>query len=214
MTGKSLSAFDAHDLKEEMRPPAIAEDDGWIRPESEWPDDLDDPLEPGMVPMPVLDPQHGEIRVLTERVVQVFTDEDIYHELVEWLDEVFEIPVDYDVYWVDIEPTDKRSNIEPHALIVLGVDDGTKVFWPEDDAPMLHHKYQRGAYSGEVAYAFVHGGGVCVELEHSTTNPLSPTQSAERADDAVRGADSVSGKNGWKWWSIIGTDIDLGDLRR
>lgn len=212
---EQTSAFDAHDLKEEMRPselwtPETGYRDDWSEDDR---DDFVEPLEDGMLPHPVLDPQHGHIHVLSDDVVQVTTDEDIYHELVEWLDEVFDIPRGYDVYWVDLNAPDKRSSVEPHALIHLRDDFETRVFWPEDDHPTLVHRYQRGPYSNTNVFAFIGDGGIRVEREEDAMAPMSPSESANEADKHHRGDDASLGKNGWTWWEIVGTGLELDALR-
>ena len=202
---QAATRFDGYDLREELRPSALFDREAHrIKSESERPDDLPEPEEPGIIPKPVLDPLHGEIRVLSETVVQVFTDHDIYHELVEWMDEVFEIPRGYDVYWLDVSD----YGPEPHALIVLREDDAVNEYLPETGVKVEHY-YQRGEYAGERTTAMAIGGGVT-----NGGKTTSPTEAAQIADRGVRGEDARDvGYNGWTWWSIVGHDLTLDTLR-
>lgn len=197
--------FDGEDLRDELRPPELFDrDEHRYLSEDERPDGLDEPEEPGMIPMPVLDPLHGPICVVNESVVQVFTERDIYHELVEWLDEVFEIPRGYDVYWLDVS----EYGLDSHALIVLR-DDETVNEHEVDDGVKVEHRYQRGDYAGERTTAVVIGGGVT-----NGGKITSPTEAAQIADRGIRGEDARElGYNGWTWWSVPASDVTLANLR-
>lgn len=200
MTVENQGGFTATDLKDELRPPELFDhDEGWYVPEEErdLPDHWDEPLEPGMMPKPVLDPAHGPIRMPCSHVVQVHTDVDIYHELVEWLDEVFTVPRGYDVFWCDLSHDYGETTVEPHALIVMRDDDEVNEYDPDDPVP-LQHLYQRGDFSGEIAHAEIHDGGIVVN-----DHVMKPTKAAEVSDCNVRGdAAREKGYNGWTWWEV------------
>lgn len=212
--------FSATDLKHEMRPPELWTPETGFR--DDWSvDDRDDFVElrdeeEGLLPHPVLDPMHGPIRPITEDWVQVLTVEDVYHELVEWLDEVFDIPRGYDVYWVDLEPTGQNVAIEPHALIHLRDDQEVHVNWPTavDSLPVAHH-YKRGDHRGHEANGRINDGGIEVLSGSAYEESRSPSSAAARADEVVRGdAAPDSGQNGWDWWSVGDDEFPLDALRQ
>lgn len=207
MSQATIARFDGYDLKDELRPPELC-DDAQRRVRDGASDDR------GLLPRPVLDRQHGEVCVVSDRVVQVFTDEDIYHELVEWLDEVFEVPVSYTVHWNAMDISHGNSEIEPHALILLGVDDTTRTFDVGESGPTFRHDYKRGDYAGEANHLIVTPDGRLQVSAGEPTIASSLSEAAEIADQQTRGEDARSvGFNGWTWWEVPGTDVTLDDLR-
>lgn len=220
MSQATTDRFDGHDLRDVLRPSDAWDttDDttsfGWYRQLT----DIDEEhiaMDAGKeyCTLPVLDPGHGEVRVLNDDVVQVFTDEDIYHELVEMLERVFEIPVGYDVNWVDMR--EGRNAPGSFALIRLRRD-GEVHAMSRDEPLTLVHEYKRGDYAGKSIYAMIQDGGVVplTALGEILGDADTPTGAATTADEAVRGDDSIDvGINGWNWWRIEDSPFPLSLLR-
>lgn len=187
--------FDANDLKDELRHPEAWDDDEfWYVPEDELPDHLWTEDDGGRRDCPILDPMHGRIYTPCPHVVQVMTDRDIYHELVQWLDEVFEIPRGYDVHWLDYEYNYGDANLKPHAVIVLR-DDSEVIEHGEDEGFPIRHLYKRGEHAGKMARGEIRNGRI-----HTSGQTFdSLTAAAEHADGELR-SETPDGYNGWQWW--------------
>jgi len=203
MARSATDRFDGHDLRDELRPPGLFDrDTGRLYP------DVGD--NEGFLPEPVLDAMHGRVNVVSDSVVTIATYEGLYHELVELLDDVFDVPCGYSVYWVDLS-----GQSESVALIRLRDDETVRVHSPDEPVSVIHH-YQRGDYSGMTAVGHIRDGGVVAlnREDEELTGPVTPSKAALIADGAVRGeASPESGINGWTWWTLSDGETELDSFR-
>jgi len=211
MDQSNPTAFDGDRFRDALRPPELARD---TENRAQPPTGGDDR---GILPKPYLDPLHGEIRVLSDSMVAVMTRRGLYSELTDWLEDHFadRIPVNYEVHWNAMRVSRSGSEVEPHALIRLGINaDENVIYDAGESGPVFVHEYERGPYAGQQARLVVFpdgsfrvGGGKALKAE-------SPTHAAQLADREVRGDDAPElGWNGWEWWSFADGSATLDALR-